>query len=154
MQRMTVSIPDDVAEAFESWSREKGYQNRSEAFRDLVREACARRAQDRAIGRGMGVLSYVYDHHERRLSERMTEHQHEAGELVHSVMHVHVTHDECLEAVFLKGEAADILTFAKSVLSQPGVKHGQFNFIPQGASPSHHDHAHTHDHDHGHTHEH
>ena len=131
MQRMTVSLPDDVAEAFEAWSRERGYQNRSEAFRDLVREAVSRQAEAEPEGRGMGVLSYVYDHHERRLSERMTEHQHDAGDLVHSVMHVHVSHDECLEAVFLKGDSEAVLGFAKSVLAQPGVKHGKFNFIPQ-----------------------
>ena len=100
MDRFTISLPPELATAFDELIAERGYSTRSEAVRDILRRelqsSLARRDE-----RGLCVasLSYVYDHHERSLAERLTELQHEHHELTVATMHAHLDHDNCLEAV-------------------------------------------------------
>ena len=122
------------------------------------------------------VVSYVYNHHERQLAARMTEHQHEHGDVVHSVMHVHLNHEDCLEAIILFGTAKTVGDVANRILAEAGVRHGSVNAIPLEGAAGHkipavaaaeallhaqahahgdaHDHDHAHPHEHGHDHQH
>lgn len=104
MQRITLSIDDDLADFFVRYAEERGYRNRSEAMRDILRNLASRKElEDPAPGTlCVGVASYIYDHHERQLAMRLTELQHEHGDLVISQMHAHVNGDDCLETVFLR----------------------------------------------------
>lgn len=144
MQRFTVSINDDLAEDLEKYIHEKGYANRSEAFRDLFRQELAQRELEKNMeGHCVAVVSYVYNHHERQLALRMTSHQHDHADIVISQMHVHIGHDDCLETIFLRGHTQDVLNFAKALIAEPGIKHGSINAIP---IPGDKKHTHCHDH--------
>jgi CopG family nickel-responsive transcriptional regulator len=131
MQRLTISIDDELAATFDRLVAEKGYGNRSEAFRDLVRKALGE--EQLSAGKAkhcVGTLSYVYNHHERSLAERLTTMQHEHHDLTVSTMHAHLDHENCIETVIVRGPTAAVTTFAQSVMSQTGVRHGKFHPIP------------------------
>lgn len=129
--RFTVSLEPALAAEFSAFLERKGYDNRSEAVRDLIREALAReRLGDSPAGACVGVLSYLYDHHERELSKRLTETQHDHHALSVTTLHMHLDHDTCIETALLRGRAADVLAFGESVMSRPGIQHGQLHCIP------------------------
>ena len=158
MQRITVTIDDDLLADIDALCARKGYQSRSEALRDVIRAEFSRgealaetRPPDRA--RGHGVLSYVYDHHTRALASRLMSNHHDHSDLSVATMHVHVDHDHCLEVSILKGSVQAMQHFADSVSSQRGVRHGHLHVIPTSAEEAH-NHGHTHDHGHDHDHHH
>ena len=124
-QRITISLDEDQAAKFDQLIAERGYENRSEAFRDLIRAA-----DPPAGATCVAVVSYVYNHHERQLSMRLTQEQHEHGDLVISQMHAHIGHEDCMEAVFLKGTVAEVRAFADKLIAEPGIRHGSINIIP------------------------
>ncbi len=131
MQRITLSLDDELAKRFDRLIANQGYANRSEAFRDIVRELLNREAQ--ALNPklpAIGVVSYVFNHHERQLSARLAEQQHEHTHSVISTMHVHLNHDECVESVVVKGTLEDIQAVAEGIITAPGVRHGHLNLIP------------------------
>lgn len=160
MQRITLSIDDDLAADFERLTALRGYRNRSEAVRDLIRSALAEReVADPAPGAlCVASASYVYDHHERQLALRLTELQHAHGDLVISLMHAHVSGDDCLETVFLRGTIEAVRAFADALVAESGVRHGSASIIPldecMGGHVHGHEHEHDHDHDHAHPHAH
>ena len=136
MKRLTMSLDDDLAEAFEDTVRQHGYENRSEAFRDLLRYALGQaRSQDHPQGPCIATLSYVYNHHERQLSLRLTDMQHEHHELTISTTHAHLDHDNCIEVVILKGPVAKVKAFAQAVMAQAGVSHGALHLVPMNRWP-------------------
>lgn len=145
MERFTISLDTDLAQAFDELIRARGYANRSEAVRDLLRRELERRRLDQAEApHCVANLSYVYRHHERQLSERLTEHQHHAHDLVVSSMHVHLDHDHCLETLILRGPTAAVRELADSLSAERGVRHGELNLIPVDADPGgHHQHVHS-----------
>jgi len=145
MRRLTISVDDDLADTFDRLVRDKGYENRSEAFRDLVRQALGQASfQDRSAKYCVGTLSYVYNHHERQLASRLTGMQHEHHDLTVSTMHAHLDHENCIETVILRGPTAAVLHFADSVKAQPGVRHGNFYPIPiELEAPSRRQHVHA-----------
>ena len=107
MQRFTISLDDRLAEEFDRLIAERGYDNRSEAVRDLLRhELDHARLKAGLAAHCVAALSYVYNHHERELSERLTALQHGHHDLTVSAMHVHLDHDHCLETVVLRGDTA------------------------------------------------
>jgi CopG family nickel-responsive transcriptional regulator len=131
MRHLTISIDDELADTFDRLVQEKGYGSRSEAFRDLLRSAItADRLQGAAAKYCVGVLSYVYDHHERQLASRLTSMQHEHHDVTVATMHAHLDHDNCIETVILKGPTEAVVRFAESVIAQSGVRHGKFHPIP------------------------
>ena len=146
MRRLTISVDDDLADTFDRLVAEKGYGSRSEAFRDLVRGALG--SAELVAGRAkhcVGALSYIYNHHERQLASRLTGMQHDHHDLTVSTMHAHLDHESCLETVILKGPTKSVVEFAESVMSQSGVRHGQFRPIPiQLEEPSSRRHRHSH----------
>lgn len=150
MQRVTISIDEDLAERFDALVRARGYQSRSEAVRDLVRQAVeAQRQEDAASAHCVANLSYVYDHHTRELAQRLTELGHAHHDLVVATTHVHLDHEACFESAILKGPTRAVLELVDSVRAQRGVRYGAVNLI--GVEPNDHHGGGGHS-DHGHAH--
>ena len=142
MQRISISIDEDLAAEFDRLIANRGYKNRSEAVRDLVRSHLeAARAKDEQDGHCVANLSYVYNHHQRDLAERITTLQHGQHDLTVATMHAHLDHDHCLESVILRGSAAAVRAFANALTAEPGVRHGQLNLFTVDISGGH-DHRH------------
>lgn len=131
MQRLTISIDDDLAADLDRLMVARGYENRSEVFRDLIRrELGAGRIEQHPGVRCVATLTYLYDHHERTLANRIMDMQHGHHELTVSSMHAHLSHDLCVEAVILRGPADQVRAFAQSVLAQRGVLQGHLHLVP------------------------
>jgi CopG family nickel-responsive transcriptional regulator len=143
MERFTISLDESLAAAFDSLIRDRGYANRSEAVRDMIRrELETRRLENAEAPHCVASLSYVYDHHERHLAERLTDLQHHAHDVVVSSMHVHLDHDNCLETLFLRGHTDEVREFAEKLSAERGVRHGILNLIPvESEAPHHHVHS-------------
>jgi len=138
MKRLTMSLDDELADAFEHWTQERGYQNRSEAFRDLLRhDLGAQHVARQPQGPCVAVLSYLYDHHQRQLALRLTEMQHEHHELTVATTHAHLDHDHCVETVILRGPSDRVQAFAQAVMAQPGVSHGHLHLVPVSVRSAH-----------------
>jgi len=124
--RTGLSLERELLEKFDTAINRRGYQNRSEAIRDLIREHLVEEAADenKVI---VGTLTMVYDHHQPNLSAKLIETQHEATSKVLAATHVHLDHHHCLEVVILKGRSGEVKSLADRILSLRGVKHGQLN---------------------------
>jgi CopG family nickel-responsive transcriptional regulator len=130
MERFTISLEQDLALDFDRLIRERGYTNRSEAVRDMLRAALERRRGERDEGTHcVASLSYVFNHHERELADRLTALQHAHHDLCVSTTHVHLDHDDCLETLLLRGPTAAVRHFADALVAERGVRHGQLNLI-------------------------
>lgn len=130
MDRFTISLDDRLATEFDALIAARGYENRSEAVRDLLRSELDRtRIASAPTGNCVASLSYVYNHHERDLAERLMAIQHDHHDLTVSTMHVHLDHDHCLETVILKGEVRAVQRFADAICAERGVRHGSVNVI-------------------------
>ena len=159
MQRFTISIDDELANQFDAYLETHGYNNRSEAFRDLIRNLLAGlEVQNNPDAQCIGVLSYAYNHHERQLAMRMTQHQHAHADAGGSSIHVHATPEECVESVVIRGTATEVQNISQSLAVESGIRHGFLNLIPlpeaDTMSPyAHANGAHSHEHHHDHDHE-
>jgi CopG family transcriptional regulator, nickel-responsive regulator len=124
LARIGVSLESDLLLQFDDFIRQKGYNNRSEAIRDLIRDQLVgvQIDQNRVV---VGTLTIVYDHHRPNLTEKLVEAQHQLGGKVLSAMHVHLDHHNCLEVVVIKGRSREVRDFANGILSLRGVNHGQ-----------------------------
>jgi CopG family nickel-responsive transcriptional regulator len=125
--RFGVSVEEELLQNFDALAAERGYSNRSEALRDLMRDALvqSRIAAHPDHTEVIASLTLVYDHHARELSDKMAALQHEHHGLVISVLHVHISHDDCLEVIAMRGMARDVRALADALLSLKGVKHGK-----------------------------
>lgn len=131
MRRLTISVDDDLADTFDRLVAQKGYENRSEAFRDLVRDELDKERLESGDSKFcVGVLSYIYNHHERDLPKRLTTMQHGHHDVTVATLHAHLDHDNCIESVILRGPTSSVLAFAQSVIAEKGVRHGEFRPIP------------------------
>jgi CopG family nickel-responsive transcriptional regulator len=148
MERFTISLDDALAREFDQLIAERGYDNRSEAVRDLLRAHLDKLREARDLdGQCVGNLSYVYNHHERELAERLMAIQHAHHDLVISTMHAHLDHDYCIESVILKGPAQQVRRFADAIAAERGVRHGSLNVVMVDVTPAHahgRGHAHVH----------
>jgi CopG family transcriptional regulator, nickel-responsive regulator len=155
MQRVTISIDDDLLAVVDDLMARRGYQNRSEAFRDIVRETAARAAPAAdPKGSCVATLAYVFDHHRRDLSQRLTHAHHDHHDLAVATLHVHLDHDSCLEVAVLKGPFAAVRALGDQVTTERGVRFGALHVIPAKIDDHGHDHGpggHTHG-PQGHTH--
>lgn len=129
MQRITITIDDDLLAGVDRLCERRGYASRSEAVRDLVRDALAPDRAAEGPGPCYGTLSYVYSHSTRDLAKRLTGSSHDHGVAVAN-LHVHVSHDECLEVAVLRGSADSMRAYADSVTTQRGVRYGRLHLIP------------------------
>ena len=140
MERFTISLDEALAKQFDELIAARGYSNRTEAVRDLIRGAIeGDRQRAEPTGHCVANLSYVFNHHQRDLAERLTGLQHEHHDLTVAAMHTHLDHENCLESVVLKGPTAQVRQFADALTAQAGVRHGQLNVI---ALQAEHHHAH------------
>ena len=124
--RFGVSIEQDLLENYDRLIAERGYATRSEALRDLIREALIQqKIEMNSETHALGSLTLVYDHHASNLLQEMTQIQHNFHELILSVMHLHVNHNDCLEVIALRGVVAEIVALANGLLSLKGIKNGK-----------------------------
>lgn len=125
LARIGVAIDEDLLKKFDALIERRGYTNRSEAFRDLIRDALV---QDKAAApeaEVVGTLTLVYDHHVRQLQERLTHMQHEHHTEIISTLHVHLDHHHCLEVLVLRGRSARVRQIADRLIATKGVQHGR-----------------------------
>ena len=129
--RTGVSIEPGLLEKFDRFIAKRGYKNRSEALRDLIRESLITEdiEQNRPV---VATLSMIYDHHRHDLSNKLNQIQHHSHENVLAATHVHLDHDNCLEVVILKGRSGDVKQLADHMLSMRGVKHGKLVITSTG----------------------
>lgn len=151
MQRITITIDDDLMEEIDNIIKKKNYQNRSEAIRDLAR-AGIQHSSSAIEGNPpcVGALVYVYDHESRELSKRLTRTFHEQHDLTLASLHVHLDHGSCMEVSMLKGEADRVSQLAEQVITERGVRYGKLILVPDntgGHEHLHHGHTHHHEHD-------
>jgi len=125
LSRIGVSINSDLLHRFDEFIADKGYQNRSEAFRDLIRDRLVSSAVVAPDVPVVGSVTLIYDHHTRLLPEKLADLQHDSHALVISTLHVHLDHDLCLEIVVLRGESRDVQKLADRLISTKGVRHGR-----------------------------
>jgi len=125
--RFGVSIGDILLEKFDALIQDKGYTNRSEAIRDLIRDKIVESGwEDRTGGEeAIGTITIVYNHHTREIGDRLTNIAHNYNDLVISTMHVHLSHESCLEVMVVKGTGDHIRHFSDTLISTRGVKHGK-----------------------------
>ena len=124
LHRFGVAIEPELLERFDKLMEQRGYTNRSEAFRDLARAELVKHESEKPNTNVVGTVTIVYDHHVRQLSEKLTELQHQHHKCVVSAMHVHLDHNLCLEVIVLRGKAKDVRHTADSLISTKGVQHG------------------------------
>lgn len=151
MQRLTITVDDEFVGELDRIIAGRGYQNRSEAIRDLARAGMRQSAEDAGSGGDcVAALVYVYDHNARELSKRLTSIFHEHHELSHSAMHVHLDHGSCMEVAVLRGEEVQVRHLSEHVIAERGVRHGRLVCVPvteeseKHAHPGEHSHRHTH----------
>jgi CopG family nickel-responsive transcriptional regulator len=123
--RFGISMDDRLLANFDKLIEGKGYSNRSEAVRDLIRNALVEEQWANADEEAVATVSLVYDHHTRELSDKLTEHQHSHHREIVSALHVHLDAHHCLEVVVLKGKAGEIRHLAEELIGTKGVKHGR-----------------------------
>lgn len=150
MQRITLSVDDELVEALDQHMRRRRYGSRSEALRDILRDAQARQRQEETgDGHCVATLTYVYDHETRELGQRLTQAQHRHHDLQVATMHVHLDHDSCLEVSVLRGAARAVQKLADDTISQRGVRHGHLHLVPAIVDCREHSHGgarHRHEH--------
>lgn len=146
MQRITISLDDSLAMAFDEFLQNTGYQSRSEGVRDLVREAMGRNANEQAVhAMSVANLSYIYNRRVRLLASRLSDMQHAHHNLIASTTLVHLDHDFSLESVMLKGSTNSVREFADKVRAERGVLSAMLNLVgvePGDLHERKHDHSH------------
>jgi CopG family nickel-responsive transcriptional regulator len=154
MQRITLSVDDELADVLDRHMRAHRYASRSEALRDILRGVEARRRLGdggKASGFCVATLAYVYDHETRGLGQRLTQAQHRHHDLQVATLHVHLDHDSCLEVSVLRGPVKAVRALADDTVSQRGVRHGQLHVVPADRARGRHSHgggSHEHEHIH------
>ncbi len=125
LARIGVAIDADLLASFDGLIEKQGYENRSEAFRDLIRDRLVRAESEQPNKEVVGTLTLVYDHHQRNLTERITNLQHDHHGVVVSTLHVHLDHHNCLEVLILRGKSKVVRQLADLLVSIKGIQHGQ-----------------------------
>jgi CopG family nickel-responsive transcriptional regulator len=134
LKRFGVSIPAELVDAFDRLIEAKGYPNRSEALRDLMRDALVESEWESDAGEVVGAVTIVYDHEARELSRKMTRLQHQTVDAVVCTTHVHLDEQNCMEVVVVRGSAAQVRAIADKLISLKGVKHGKLVCTTTGKS--------------------
>jgi CopG family nickel-responsive transcriptional regulator len=129
--RFGVSLPKDLIEKFDKLIREKNYSNRSEAFRDLIRQELIKKEWNEA-GEVAGAITLIYDHHKRELINKLTDIQHDHQKVIISTQHIHLDHNNCLEMIAVKGNPREAQKLADTLKAVKGVKHGTLNMSSTG----------------------
>jgi CopG family nickel-responsive transcriptional regulator len=145
LSRIGIALDSDLLRRFDRSIAHRGYTNRSEAFRDLIRDQLVIERTTTPNAIVVGTVTLIYDHHANGVTEKLTELQHQHHELVVSTSHAHLDHDSCLEVLIVHGKSARIEQFADRLIGLKGVQHGRLVMtIPTHALDPEHDHGHTH----------
>jgi len=157
MQRITLSIDDDLARSLDNHMKKHRYASRSEALRDILREVQARERLEESPSPTdsdrfcVATVAYVYDHHTRDLGRLLTQAQHKHHDLQVATLHVHLDHESCLDVAVLRGPTDAVRELASETTSQRGVRHGYLHLVPAQLKEGRHAHGHgKHGHDHIH----
>lgn len=131
LTRFSVSIEEDLLERFLRMAKKRGYANRSEAVRDVIREALVR---EEWSGKNeiVGTITIVYDHHKRELTDRLTKIQHDHHDSVLATTHIHLDHDRCMEMIAVKGKPNSVQKLADALIGARGVMHGKLSATTTG----------------------
>ena len=132
LSRIGVAIDSDLLAKFDQLIETRGYTNRSEAFRDMIRDELVQKSWESPDSQVVGTVTMVYDHHVRMLNEKLTDMQHDHHENILSTLHVHLDHDNCLEVIIVKGKASAVQKIADKLISTKGVKHGRLILSTSG----------------------
>jgi CopG family nickel-responsive transcriptional regulator len=130
--RFGVSLDETLLQQFDRVIRRKGYTNRSEALRDLIRESLVREQWELGTAETVGTLTLVYNHEVRELADTLTDLQHEHYRTIVSTLHVHLDPHHCLEVLVLRGRAKELKAIADRLIGTRGVKHGTFSATAEG----------------------
>jgi CopG family nickel-responsive transcriptional regulator len=150
MQRVTMTIDEELMESLDRYMAASGHRNRSEAVRDLVRAGLLLQPKNDDSERAcMAALVYVYDHETRQLSKRLLSDHHSHADMSIATLHVHIDAESCLEVSLLSGQKAEVEQFAQHVSGERGVRYGQLVVVPASVEArldgGSHDHGHHHD---------
>ncbi|HZB90554.1 MAG TPA: nickel-responsive transcriptional regulator NikR [Stellaceae bacterium] len=142
MERVTITLDEELMEELDRLIARRGYQNRSEAIRDLARSGI-RQANEKATPTRdcVAALVYVFDHRARELSKRLARLFHERHDLSLSAMRVHLDHDSCMEVSVLRGKTDEVARFADHLMAERGVRHGRLVTVPVDAAEEKHAHG-------------
>ncbi len=134
--RFGISINEDLLEKFDKIVSRKGYGNRSEAIRDLIRDELVEKEWQSGDEEVAGTITLVYDHHVKGLTPLLLETQHDFHNLILTSTHVHLDHNNCLEVLIIKGKASEAKKIADKLITIKGVKHGKLTITSTGRSLS------------------
>jgi CopG family nickel-responsive transcriptional regulator len=149
LSRIGIALDSDLLERFDRSIASRGYTNRSEAFRDLIRDRLVSERTSAPDAIVVGTVTLIYDHHAHGVTDKLTELQHEHHELVVSTSHAHLDRDSCLEVLIVHGKAERVQHLADSLLGLKGVQHGRLvTTVPAHALEPGHKHPHQHSHSH------
>jgi CopG family nickel-responsive transcriptional regulator len=138
MQRVTITIDDDLDAELDRFMKTRGYDNRSEAIRDLARSGLQQAAMEISGPRPcVAALVYVYDHEARELPKRLTRDFHKHRDLAEATLHVHLDEESCMEVTVLKGRGSEVQRFADHIIAERGVRHGHVVYLPLHKAHSH-----------------
>jgi len=151
LSRIGVALDSDLLKRFDRSIGLRGYTNRSEAFRDLIRDRLVAEQTAAPDATVVGTITLIYDHHAHGVTEKLTEVQHQNHDLVVSTSHAHLDHDSCLEVLIVHGRSARVEQFADRIIGLKGVQHGRLVMTVR-AHALEHDHGHKHEHKHNHKH--
>jgi CopG family nickel-responsive transcriptional regulator len=132
LSRIGVAIDTDLLNKFDRLIEKRGYTNRSEAFRDLIRDELVEQTWESPESQVVGTVTLVYDHHVRLLNEKLTGIQHDFHHSILSTLHVHLDHDNCLEVLVVRGKSGVVRKVADALISTKGVKHGTLTITTSG----------------------
>ncbi len=140
LSRIGVALDSDLLERFDDFIARLGYTNRSEAFRDLIRDRLVAEQTAKPHATVVGTVTLIYDHHSHGVTEKLTELQHANHELVVSTSHAHLDHDSCLEVLIVHGQSGQVEEFAGRLIGLKGVQHGRLVMTvaqPASGNPHH-----------------
>ena len=131
LKRFSISLEENLLAIFDNHIRARSYTNRSEAIRDLIRKAFVKK-EWQADKEVMGVISLVYDHHQHKLQDKVTEVQHGYHHHIVSTTHVHMDHDNCLEVIIVRGKAREIQELTDKLVALRGIRDGHLAMSSTG----------------------
>nr|WP_295973567.1 nickel-responsive transcriptional regulator NikR [uncultured Bacillus sp.] len=130
LKRFGVSMEGSLLQKFDDLIQQKGYANRSEAVRDLVRDALIQQSWEDTEQITAGSILLFYNHHHRNIQDEMTKIQHDMHHLIIATTHFHLDHDSCLEIVVVKGKVAEVQQLGNKLTSLKGVEFGRLTTAP------------------------
>jgi CopG family nickel-responsive transcriptional regulator len=147
--RIGIALDSELLKRFDRSIERRGFTNRSEAFRDLIRDRLVTEQTAAPEAIVVGTVTLIYDHHTHGVTEKLTEIQHAHHELVVSTSHAHLDHDSCLEVLIVHGRSAQVAQFADRLIGLKGVEHGRLVITVLAHAigrPQEHSHKHSHKH--------